>query len=72
VLGGLWTIIPEQEANLVPQGSKAGVEHLRQDLSRTDKISNKTAVHQPLRLDSKPRAWGTMDRHNISKGLKAL
>jgi len=36
------------------------------------KFQNKTAEYQPLRLDSKPRAWGAVDRHNIPKGLKAL
>jgi len=36
------------------------------------KFKNKTAEHQPLRLDSKPRAWGAVDRHNIPKGLRTL
>jgi len=36
------------------------------------KFQNRTAEHQPLHLDSKPHAWGAVDRHNIPKGLKAL
>jgi len=40
--------------------------------SSSHKISKQTAGHQPLRLDSKPRAWGAVDCHNIPKGLKAL
>jgi len=36
------------------------------------KFQNKTAEHQPLHLDSKPRAWGAVDRHNIPKGQRAL
>jgi len=40
--------------------------------SSSHKISKQTAVHQTLRLDSKPRAWGAVDRHNIPKGLRAL
>jgi len=40
--------------------------------SSSHKISKQTAEHQPLRLDSKPRAWGALDRHNIPKGSRTL
>jgi len=36
------------------------------------KFWDKTTLHQPLRLDYKPRAWGAVDRHNIPKGLRVL
>jgi len=40
--------------------------------SSNHEISKQIAGYQPLRLDSKPRAWGAVDRHNIPKGLRAL
>jgi len=39
--------------------------------SSSYKISKQTAEYQPLRLDSKSRAWGVVDRYNIPKGLRA-
>jgi len=35
-------------------------------------ILKQTVEYQPLRLDSKSRAWGAVDSHNIPKGLKTL
>jgi len=70
-----------------PRGSKDRIERPRRDLSRVGhtsqrseqsnvsnnhRISKQKAGYEPLRLDSKPRAWGTVDRHNIPKGLRAL
>ena len=75
MLGVLWTIIPER-GKVSPLGA------LRLDRApwvgpfKTNedhpKFQNKIAEHQPLRLDSKPRAWGAVDRHNIPKGLRTL
>jgi len=83
VLGGLWAIIHEQKQTSSLGRSKDGTEHFRRDLSRikhtsqrieqngdpsNHEISKQKAGYQPLRLDSKLRAWGAVDRHNIPKG----
>jgi len=35
-------------------------------------ISKQIAGYQSLCLDSKPHAWGAVDRHNIPKGQRAF